>query len=352
MCLQFIKLIISHVRLYLKFILFIVVAVIFSYGLFYYWPHSSKALVQGVAVTVENGLSFSQVASRLHQKGIVRNRLIFYVYGRIQGIDHQLKAGQYFFEGSQSYYQILRKLVDGDIVTQPITFYEGMKATQIAGRLQHILSVDSTQFIQLVNDSRFCASLGIQASTLEGYLFPDTYYFPFAASAGQVIERMVARFHEVVRDTLIEAASEQGFDLHDFVTLASIVEGEAAIAEERPLIAALYLNRLKYNIALQADPTIQYIISDGPRRLLNKDLEIDSPYNTYLHRGLPYGPVNNPGLASMLAVLNPDTVCYLYMVANGDGSHTFSTNLDDHNRAKQRFDRIRRQVRKERINQR
>ena len=285
----------------------------------------------------------------MHDTGVVQNRLLFYLYGRIQGFDHRVKAGQYFFQGSQSYHHVYQKIVNGRIVTQPVTFYEGMRATQIAGRLQQTLGSDSTEFMRWVNDSDYCDSLGIHATTLEGYLFPDTYHFPVEFDVKAAIEQMVDRFFEVVQDSILQQTEAKGMALNDLVTLASIVEGEAAIAEERPLIAALYLNRIKRGIALQADPTIQYIIPDGPRRLLNKDLEIDSPYNTYLYRGLPYGPVNNPGLASMWAVLNPDSVNYLYMVANGDGSHTFSTNLEDHNRAKKRFERIRRQVRRQQL---
>lgn len=330
----------------------IVLGLVIIYGSLYYWPHSSTVLDEGVSVIIKNGDSFSRVTRNLSDNEIIKNRLFFYLYGRIQGFDHQIKAGQYFFQGSLSYHEIYQKIVKGLIVTQPVTFYEGMRATQMAKRLAQTLEADSTQFMYWVKNAAYCKSLGVNATTLEGYLFPDTYFFPVEVDAKYAIEQMVNRFFEVVHDSIIQQAETKGMTLHDLVILASIVEGEAAIAEERPKIAALYLNRLKKRIPLQADPTIQYIIAGGPRRLLNKDLEIDSPYNTYLYRGLPFGPVNNPGLASMLAVLNPDSVNYLYMVANGDGSHTFSSNLEDHIRAKKKFDRIRRQIERQRNLQR
>ena len=152
---------------------------------------------------------------------------------------------------------------------------------------------------------------------------------------------MTARFHEVFDGSLKFRSTEIQMGIKELITLASIVEGEAVIDSERSTIAALYLNRLRKGMLLQADPTIQYIIPDGPRRLTRMDLQINSMYNTYLHKGLPPGPVNNPGLASIRAVLFPDSIDYLFMVANGDGSHTFSKNISEHLVAKRRFDRIR-----------
>ncbi|MCJ7813760.1 endolytic transglycosylase MltG, partial [bacterium] len=145
---------------------------------------------------------------------------------------------------------------------------------------------------------------------------------------------------------LKKRCGQLGMSVHEVITLASIVEGEAVIASERPIIAALYLNRLEHRMLLQADPTIQYIIQNGPRRLLDTDLQINSPYNTYIYPGLPPGPVNNPGIQSILATLYPASSDYLYMVANGDGAHTFSRSLEEHNKAKQEFNRVRNEVRR------
>ena len=239
---------------------------------------------------------------------------------------------------------MLRKLSKGEVVTEKITFPEGIRATRIASILQRRLKVDSTRFMKLATDPSFCYSLGINASTLEGYFYPDTYRFDLNPTPEKIIKRMVSRFHEIFTDSLRERAKQLGMSIHQIITLASIVEGEAALDSERTTIAALYLNRLRKKMLLQADPTIQYIIKGSPRRLLKTDLKINSPYNTYIHAGLPPGPVNNPGLASILAVLFPAHVDYLYMVANGDGSHTFSKTIRDHLKAKHRFDIIRREV--------
>jgi len=196
--------------------------------------------------------------------------------------------------------------------------------------------------MMVVMDQNFCNSHGISASSLEGFLYPDTYFFPNNPDAEEIIESMVSRFHQVFNKEMQLRTKRIQRTTQEVVTLASIVEGEAVIDSERPTIAALYLNRLKKEMLLQADPTIQYIIPDGPRRLTTRDLQIESKYNTYRYKGLPPGPVNNPGLASINAVLFPDSVNYLFMVANGDGSHTFSNNISEHIAAKRRFDRIRR----------
>lgn len=203
----------------------IFVGLVLCYGSLYYWPRSSDALEKGVTITIEKGSTFTQVTKLLHQKKIIQSRPVFYAYGRIQGYGHQMRAGQFHFQGSQSYHQVYQKLVNGESVIQSITFYEGMRATQMAGRLQQTLNVDSSAFMTWVQDPKYCTSLGIQSANLEGYLFPDTYYFPIGFDVKQVIEQMVARFREVVKDTLIEKALAQGFDLHDLLILASIVVG-------------------------------------------------------------------------------------------------------------------------------
>jgi UPF0755 protein len=198
--------------------------------------------------------------------------------------------------------------------------------------------------MEIVSDPFVCTHYGVQASTLEGYLYPDTYQFHLDPTPEEIVERMINRFWNIFDDSLRERAREMGLSIHQIVTLASIVEGEAVIDSERTVIAALYWNRLNRNMRLQADPTIQYIIRNGPRRLYKKDLAIDSPYNTYLHRGLPPGPVTNPGYASIYAVLYPASVNYLYMVANGDGSHSFSMSISGHLKAKKHLDQIRNDV--------
>jgi UPF0755 protein len=239
---------------------------------------------------------------------------------------------------------VAKKLSTGKVITESITIPEGLRASKIAKIFEARFGIDPKQFMKLCNDSLFCHSIGISTSSLEGYLYPDTYRFNLNPTVEEIQKKMVIRFKEVFRDTLIQNMKKPGLSVHQVITLASIVEGEAVVDSERSIVAALYLNRLHLGMPLQADPTIQYLVQNGPRRLLTTDLRIDSPYNTYIYSGLPPGPVNNPGMASILAVIHPAPVGYLYMVANGDGSHTFSRTLVEHLRAKRRFDQIRRRV--------
>ncbi len=221
---------------------------------------------------------------------------------------------------------------------------EGTMTRKIASDVQTILHIDSTLFMERVRDDSLSHALGLDAGSCEGYLYPDTYFFPQQCDPDEVISTMVRHFFTMVGEDLLARADSMGMTLHQVVTLASIIEGEAVLDEERGTISAIYHNRLKKRMYLDSCPTIQYLIPDGPRRLLDRDLEIDSPYNTYLHFGLPPGPVNNPGIQSIKAALYPADTDLLYMVANGDGSHTFSRTLHEHLQAKKRFDQLRRML--------
>jgi len=285
-----------------------------------------------------------EIASLLKDRNIIANRQFFIVGAKLLGVSRKLQAGKYSFSGNMSNYSVLKKLFEGDIITTKVTIPEGLTAARIAAILKTSIGVDSSRFVHLVNNPELCDSLVIKANTLEGYLYPNTYRLYEDISAEKVISYLVQHFKKEFNDSLIYKAQKMNMTVHEIVTLASIVQGEAMLEKEQPIIAALYLNRLAKGMRLQADPTIQYIIDDGPRRLLERDLEIDSPYNTYLYRGLPPGPVNNPGISSILSVLYPAEVNYLYMVANGDGTHTFSESLNDHIKAKRKFDQYRRKI--------
>ncbi len=331
-----------------KFIWFILIftgfVVFLSYLYFLFLPWNPPERSQEIVVTIKRGMTPNMIATLLKEKGVIRGEDYFLWGAKLLGVTRKLQAGNYFFKNRLTNYDVLRKLSKGDVVTSRMTFPEGMWASEMASMVQAALGVDSTHFMDLVHDSSFCQSLGITANQLEGYLYPDTYVFHLEPTSEEIIHKMVDRFHQMFTDSLKRKADEMGMSVHEVITLASIVEGEAAIASERAIIGALYLNRLKHRMLLQADPTIQYIIEDGPRRLLDADLQIDSPYNTYIYSGLPPGPVNNPGIQCILAVLFPEPVDYLYMVANGDGSHAFSYTMEEHLKAKQRFDRIRQEV--------
>lgn len=301
-----------------------------------------------VIVDIQRGMSLTSIAGELVQSQVIPHPGIFTFTAKFMGWGHQLKAGHYSFEGTVSYWNILRRLAEGKVMTLALTIPEGLRAESVASLMMRHLNIDSADLTERIYDETFCRQLDVDAVSLEGYLFPDTYYFVLNETPGTVLSKMVNRYHTVIHDSLTERARSLGMTMHEALTLASIIEGEAVIASERSVISALYHNRLKRGMRLQADPTIQYIISDGPRRLLYKDLEIPSAYNTYLYRGLPPGPVNSPGLASILAALYPSSDDYLYMVANGDGSHAFSRTIEEHQKAKARFNQLRRDIRRKR----
>ncbi len=325
-------------------LLFCVCFILFySYFLFIPWRTLHNALP--IQITIEKGVSPQDISDSLFGNGVIRSSKQFLIAAKLLGVSRKLQAGDYlFYKKVTNNYQVLKKLFRGQTMLIKVTFPEGLRSEKIAGIFLEKMKIDSAEFMNVIRDTLFIRQLGLNVACLEGYLYPDTYYFSSKMSAEEMIRIMVTQFKKMFTVEMAERAEEIGMSVHDVVILASIVEGEAVLDSERKSIAALYQNRLKRHMRLQADPTIQYIIDDGPRRLLSKDLKIKSPYNTYLNAGLPPGPVNNPGLASIMAVLHPDSVNYLYMVANGDGSHTFSRSLSDHLDAKRHLDRLRRKI--------
>ena len=309
-----------------------------------FWPWRVHAPGRQADVTIGRGLTHADVARLLGQHGCIRSALLFMACGRLLGWSDDLKAGRYRFQGWENNFSVLRRLVLGQTLFEKITFPEGIRAVQIAGLLQRNAGLDSTEIMGLVRNPDLCRRLGVEASTLEGYLYPDTYWYETMERTDGILQRMVTRFNGIVSDSLRQLAQSRGWTIHELVTLASIVEGEVQLDSERTMVAAVFINRLKKGLPLQACATVQYLLPGGPRRLLERDLRIDSPYNTYLYPGLPPGPVNNPGIRSIRAVLHPALTPFLYFVANGDGSHTFSRTLDEHNAAKRRFNQIRNKV--------
>lgn len=295
---------------------------------------------------ISKGLSFYSIINLLQKNEIISNSFKLKSTARLLNLRSKLKAGKYEIQGGISSYALLKQLTEGKVAVERVRILEGIRAKQIAGILQQRTEIDSARFMQFVNDPNFVKTLGIEAKTLEGYLFPDTYNFYWGMKSEDIISMMVNEFKINFNDSLRTRAAEQGRSVVEVLTLASIIEGEAVVDSERSTVSAVYHNRLKRGMRLQADPTIQYIIEDGPRRLLKRDLEIDSPYNTYKYKGLPPGPINNPGLASIKASLYPKKVNHLYFVANGDGSHTFSRTLKEHLRAKTKFDQYRRKIKR------
>jgi UPF0755 protein len=296
-------------------------------------------------IKIRRGMGLAQIADSLAARGVVQNSESFVTAVKLSRRAGQLKAGKYIIPQRSSNLDLITLFVSGKAARQRLTIPEGVTAEAIAGLLQRELEIDSTAVMALVNDKSFIDDLDIDAPSLEGYLYPNTYQFYWGDTPRDVIALLVDEFHKRVPDSLVARAELMGLSLHQTITLASIIEGEARVDSERAVISAVYWNRLRKGMRLQADPTIQYLIPGPPRRVLNRDLEIDSPYNTYRYAGLPPGPVNNPGINSVLAALYPRSAGYLYFVARGDGSHIFSYTLEQHNAAKREFDRYRVKVR-------
>ncbi|MGY8750396.1 MAG: endolytic transglycosylase MltG, partial [Fidelibacterota bacterium] len=217
----------------------------------------------------------------------------------------------------------------------------------IAKELNNKIGVDQNEFKSACKNKLLLWKWGISEDSVEGYLFPNTYLFSEEEDVQDIIGRMINEYKERITLAFRDRMKVLGMNENEIITLASIIEGEAIYDSERAVISGVYHNRLNIGMRLQADPTIQYIITDSPRRLLNKDLKIKSPYNTYLNKGLPPGPINNPGIESIKAALYPDETDYIYFVATGDGYHTFSRTKEEHNIAKRKFQKIRRQLKRQ-----
>ncbi|HBR86391.1 MAG TPA: endolytic transglycosylase MltG [Candidatus Marinimicrobia bacterium] len=309
------------------------------------WPQGNPYTL--VKVSIPKGSNIADVSRILNEKNIITNKQIFRIAVWTLGHDKKFPAGSYTLNGARSNYQIIDQLVHGAPNLKRVTVQEGWALNAIAAELERVLGTDAEDFLELCENKSLLKKWNINHVSFEGFLFPDTYYFLEDQHPEEIMETMVKEYHNCMTDSLRNRAQELGFNINEVVTLASIIEGEALYNSERPVISAVYHNRLQKGMKLQADPTIQYIIDDGPRRLLKKDLKIESPYNTYLNKGLPPGPINNPGKESILAALYPLKNDFLYFVARGDGYHAFTKTEGEHLKAKRKFQKVRRKVRKE-----
>jgi UPF0755 protein len=304
-----------------------------------------------VEVKIKPGFSLRIIADTLESKGLIKKKEDFILANKLFRNVNRLKAGRYNIPAGMSVYEIMNIIVNGRTSNIKVVIQEGLISTQIASILSKKVETDSVTFIKLLSDTSIVKQFDIRSNSLEGYLFPNTYFFYWGISEKEIINILLKEFNRNFSDSLKTIAKDKGWTIHQIITLASIIEGEALIDSERAIISSVYHNRLQKGMLLQADPTIQYIIPDGPRRLLIKDLAIDSPFNTYIYPGLPPGPVNNPGKNSLVAAITPAKTDYLFFVAKGDGSHIFSKTLSEHLRAKNKFDAYRRKIkRQQRLN--
>jgi len=260
------------------------------------------------------------------------------------GYTKAIKTGKYLFTSGQSNFDILKDLREGKSrMIIPVTIPEGWRMEQMARRYKREIGIDPDKFLALCYDSAFISDQGIEAKSLEGFLMPETYAFYWQTEEREILERMLTEFKHFYNDTLLDRQHALNASKHDIITLASIVEAESSIGDERPVIAGVYWNRLKKRMRLEADPTVQYALGEG-KKLNHQYLELESPYNTYRHYGLPPGPINNPGKSSIRAVLFPRQHEFLFFVATGVGGHHFAKQFSDHQKNINKYHRTRRDL--------
>jgi len=321
-------------RIALFVLLGVVMAVIVHFGGFMLrTPSNSREYKE---ILIQPGSSYRAAATLLEDRGIITNKEYFILLGRLMGVDKSIRAGFYSLNTAMRPMQVLDIIGSGRIIEYQVVFPEGHTILKAAEILDNAGLVNKYDFLKLATDPEYVRNLGLDAGTLEGYLFPATYYFPKGISADGIIRRLVSKYKEVMNDDLKARAAQLGMTEHQVVTLASLIEREAMIDSERQLISAVFHNRLRRRMPLQCDPTVIYALQrkgiwDG--NIKRSDLRIKDPYNTYVHPGLPPGPIANPGKPSIIAALYPADVDYIFFVSRGDGTHYFSTNLADHNRA-------------------
>lgn len=286
-----------------------------------------------VRVVVPRGASLRAAADSLAVRRVIRSAPLFRTYAALTNRDRGIKPGTYLLRPGAPYRELIDALENGRGIVHVVTVVEGWELRQIAPQLARSLGVPRDSVDAALHDTALLARLDVPTPTLEGYVFPATYTFAAGTTARQAVRQMVARFEQAWRPEWNDRLQALALKRHDAMTLASIVEREAVRAEERPVIAAVYYNRLRRGMRLEADPTVQYALGRHTARVLYRDLEVDSPYNTYRHAGLPPGPIGSPGTASMAAAVAPAEVPYLYFVAAPDGHHEFRTTYADHLRA-------------------
>lgn len=329
------------------FIFAVFVVALFSYLGSLYWKAVLSPVAYGrqareVSVNIPENADCSRIGKILYRNGLVRGPDLVSIYARLHRLDQKLKPGRYLFRTDQSLPQMASSLVAGPTDVIVFTMPEGFSLDQLTDVLVQKGLVDREKFraaLARVESSGHPFLKVIPAGQgLEGYLFPDTYHAGYKTGEDQIIAMMLDRFGEEIKSLDYEKkASDLNLTLHQAVTIASMVEGEAAVDQERPIIAGVIYNRLRLGMPLQIDATVKYALGGQKKKIYYKDLEVDSPYNTYRAAGLPPGPIDSPGRASLLAALNPARTDYLYYVARPDGTHAFASNLAEHNNNKAKY---------------
>jgi len=292
---------------------------------------------EAVEVKIERGEPVASIANELKEKGVIPNERLFIVWARLLSVERKIHWGRYLFELPQSPREVLDQMLLGKGAFRRITVPEGLTVMEIATLLEGAAITRKDRFLAEARDPLVLARLGLEDQGIEGYLFPDTYYFTPRTTAQEILLAMAGQFRGNFNQSMQYKSREMGLSLHQAVTLASLIEKETGNEAERPLISAVFHNRLKRKIPLQSDPSVIYGLKRYSGHLTRRDLQSPSPYNTYRVAGLPPAPICNPGLASLRAALFPARVPYLYFVSRNDGSHLFSGTLEEHNRAVEKY---------------
>ena len=286
-----------------------------------------------VEIRVNLGDSLATVTRKLREQNIITSGWCFSLWARLSGAEKRIHQGLYRFDSGATGREVLDRLVNGKGVFRSVTIPEGLTVNEIAVLLAATQFVDKESFLREAADPSLLATLGLQDKGLEGYLFPSTYHFTPGTPARDIIVAMAEQFRKISQPFLMKPSSRSNLTAHEVLTLASIIEKETGVHEERGLISAVFQNRLRLKMPLQSDPTVIYGLKDFNGNLTRKDLQDPSPYNTYRIAALPPGPICNPSVASIKAALHPADVSYLYFVSRNDGTHVFSETIEAHNRA-------------------
>ncbi len=319
-----------------KKILFIIALVLLLTAICFYWNYiKTVELGSGTATIIINpGDGFSKVADAIIAKGIVDSKFFLKLSAKLRGIDKKLTPGRYDFTGENSCKSVLERFEKADFLRIKVTFPEGSTIWQVAGLLQKKLELDSVEIVNLNTNQDLLNELDLPY--LEGYLFPETYHFQWGLSEIDVLKIMVYQYHQQVESIWTESY-HNNLTKSEMIIMASIIEAEARVDTERVIVSSVYHNRITKKMRLDADPTVIYGLGGLERPLYTKDLKKDTPYNTYMHKGLPPTPINSPGIKSIKAALRPAETEFLFFVADNNGGHYFSKSNAEHNRAKKRI---------------
>jgi UPF0755 protein len=317
-----------------------VILLVWSLGILFYFQaaYSVSEKYKSTPFRIEKGMTLKRVSIKLKEKQLIRSSLSFQILAYVKGQQNKLKAGEFKLSPSMPPLELLETITSGKTILYEVTIPEGLRITEIANLLNEKKIVPAEDFIKWARSKELIDFFGLPGASLEGYIFPDTYRLSKNIHAKELIKKMTETFFKKAsKPEYRERAKKLGFDFNEIVTLASIIEKETGQAVERKKISSVFHNRLKKNMRLQSDPTVIYAIPNFDGNIRKKDLSMKSPYNTYKVKGLPPGPIANPGHASIVAALYPETSKHLYFVSRQDGSHQFSNNLKDHNIAVRKY---------------